>query len=126
MKKEHFLWIALIIILFGQSYLMWKINEKPETDLRVLQAAQKVSQGIDSVITQNNRLIERYDDRIARQVDTLKIYERQKTIVNNHYEKDLSYIFGADRSTQFSPYKKHSAEFDSLFAAGFFIQRYRK
>lgn len=121
MKKEQFLLIGLVLILLAQGYLMVKINEKPETNLDVLQAAQKVSQGIDSVITQNNRLIERYDDRIARQVDTLKIYERQKTIVNNHYEKDLSYIFGADRSTQFSLYKKQSAEFDSLFAAGFFI-----
>ncbi len=118
--------VVVFLLLISQGYLMWKINERPETDSRVLQATQKIADGMDSVVSQNLRLIEHYDAAIAKQVDTLKIYERQKTIVNNHYEKDLSYIFGADRSTQFSLYKKHSAEFDSLFAAGFFIQRYRK
>jgi len=120
MKKEHLPLIGLALILLVQGYLMWKINEKPETNLEVLKAAQKVSQGIDSVITQNNRLIERYDDRIARQVDTLKIYERQKTQITNNYAQDLSFILRADRGTQFELYKRNSRGFDSTFAAGFF------
>ena len=121
MKKEHLPLIGLALILLAQGYLMWKINERPETNLEALRAAQKVSQGIDSVITQNNRLIERYDDRIAKQVDTLKIYERQRTQITNNYAQDLSFILRADRSTQFSLYRRNSAKFDSLFTSGFFV-----
>ena len=100
---------------------MYKINERPNTDLRVLQATQKIADGMDSVVSQNLRLIEHYDAAIAKQVDTLKIYERQRTQITNNYAQDLSFILRADRSTQFSLYRRNSAEFDSLFAAGFFI-----
>jgi len=126
MKKDQLLWVGLALILLVQGYLMWRINQPSRTDLNTLKTAEKIASDIDGVISQNNRLIERYNAAIAKQIDTLKVYERQKTIVNNHYETDLSYILSADRGAQFNLYKKQSAEFDSLFAAGFFIPKYGK
>jgi hypothetical protein len=121
MKKDQLLWVGLALILLVQGYLMWKINEKPETNLEVLKAAQKVSQGIDSVITQNNRLIERYDDRIARQVDTLNVINNYKTILNETYRSDISSLILNDSSKISSQYAIDYSKSDEMLQNGKYV-----
>lgn len=98
MKKEHFLWIGLILILLAQGYLMYKINDRPETNLDVLKAAQKIADDKDSIIASNVRVIESLQSEKDRHLDTLKVINNNKTIYREIYRNDIARLISNDSS----------------------------
>lgn len=90
--------VVVFLLLISQGYLMYKINEKSPTDLRVLQAAQKIADGKDSIIASNVRVIESLQSEKARHIDTLKVINNNKTILREIYRSDVAQLIANDSS----------------------------
>lgn len=121
MKHLSFTNIIVVLLFITQLYLMWRINKREDYDTRSMEALNGVISSNDSIIKQNELIVAHLDAEIASYTDTLKIYERQRTIINNHYDKDLSYVLSADSGAQFDLYRRNVSRYDSLFSKGFFF-----
>jgi len=126
--KQHFTLsnVLVLLLLIGQLYLMYKINQKDEVSIKTLEATQGIIEQNKAAIEAGNKLIERYDRDIASKFDTLRIIENRKTFITNNYEKDLAHILTADSGAQFDLYRHNVRRYDSLFTAGFFFAGDRK
>jgi hypothetical protein len=117
--KTHLTFTNIVIALLfaGQCYLMYKINERPQTDYTVL----------DNVIKSNNEVIESgkklqdvYDAGIARQTDTIKVYNNTKTILRENYNSDIARVLSSDSTELRKGYLIDINKSERMFEDGYY------
>lgn len=110
--------VVVFLLLISQGYLMYKINEKSPTDLKTLQAAQKIADEKDSIIASNVRVIESLQSKKARHIDTLKVINNNKTILREIYRNDIAQLIANDSSEVSAQYLVDYTKSDDMLKSG--------